>query len=429
MEEKAENRPITAGDRGLEKLSKEQKQKLFAPSGIFSKSGKFERSISFRGDRMSWGEFFENNVMFKLLDTGKSAISKRNLLFRPGVFMGWEILREFMKKEELVLLWEDCRQVSKTFHLADSSHLLIVTFTYDRESRFLTDEGLPRLSTNLMLDYTGAAGGIGILDRAREAFQKEGFVPSEDIPELKPRHTINVEHFYLFGNEIINKNIMLRYHPLREIRENYPKDVIEATERVVASAMSRDLFGRLVIMHGPAGTGKTTLVQSLLGQLEALGSGYEFIVISDPELFLTKPGFYYSMIAQKPRVVFVLEDVGDLMSRDNKRFRMAEVSNFLNMTDGILARGREDIFITSFNYKLDKIEDAFDRAGRCLENIYFPHLRAPQAKKVLARLNENSTLDEIGVVEYALSDLYALARGKTTKGTKGKMGFGHTTEK
>jgi len=80
----------------------------------------------------------------------------------------------------------------------------------------------------------------------------------------------------------------------------------------------------------------------------------------------------------------------------------------LNMTDGILTEGRQDIFLLTFNEKFDGLDPAVIRPGRCLAKIEFPKLSQEQANTWLRNKGSGGEVGE----DVTLAELYHRLRGK-----------------
>ncbi len=55
------------------------------------------------------------------------------------------------------------------------------------------------------------------------------------------------------------------------------------------------------------------------------------------------------------------------------------------MTDGLLGQGREDIFLLTFNEKVERIDPAFLRPGRCVAKVEFLRFGPAEAAEWLRR--------------------------------------------
>jgi hypothetical protein len=233
------------------------------------------------------------------------------------------------------------------------------------------------------VSYTGSRDRLDFFNEVQRILKELGF--DEKKPRRKmPQDSVTVNHYYYSPLGGLNNNtIILRPHAYGEIRDNYDSSVMEKTDEVIKDIKNDSLFGKLVLLHGEPGTGKTTLLTSMMRELNQ--TGYSFVVITNPSQFFTDQAYYYSVISQNDKSIFILEDVEELFDSEAKKMRVEEVSNFLNMTDGILGEGRKDVFFCTFNYDLKKMDQAMTRGGRSMANINFPKLTDNEALALLEK--------------------------------------------
>lgn len=182
------------------------------------------------------------------------------------------------------------------------------------------------------------------------------------------------------------------------IKGNYPSHVRNGISKLTQLTNPWD-YGRLLIWNGNPGTGKTFAVRSLMMEWR---DKFDFLVITDPEVFAADPTYYYSVASEvkerpaarqvmydddgyevedaKPkRLLFILEDSADLILQESRTTHYDKVGKLLNMTDGLFGQGREDLFLITFNEEVDRIDPAFLRPGRCISSIEFKNFSESEA--------------------------------------------------
>lgn len=169
------------------------------------------------------------------------------------------------------------------------------------------------------------------------------------------------------------------------IRGNYSPAVLKSYDRIAQQITSDNPSGRLSIIEGEAGTGKTHLIRGLLNE------------ISTSRCILLPPSMTSSLV--NPRLmklllnaakhtkylILILEDAdGCLLPRmgDN----MSEISALLNMSDGIMSTMTETRIIVTTNARKVEIDKALLRRGRLCEHVAVGKLSAETAENIFVRL-------------------------------------------
>jgi len=112
--------------------------------------------------------------------------------------------------------------------------------------------------------------------------------------------------------------------------------------------------------------------------------------------------------------LLIIEDGLNNLLTETRNEREGAVSRFLNLTDGILGQGLRLIFLVTSNEKINKIDDAFLRKGRCLQELEFPQLGREDAQKWLIKMGKKIQLPDVVGAEYSLADLYSYIDGGIT---------------
>ncbi|MFB7055359.1 DUF5925 domain-containing protein [Streptomyces vinaceus] len=189
-----------------------------------------------------------------------------------------------------------------------------------------------------------------------------------------------------------------------DIRDNYTSTAAARFDEL-AALTPQDLFGTILVVHGPPGTGKTTAMRSLAREWRAW-CAFEYILDHDKVLasadYLTEVAFGEAGTVtpgrEQPWRMLVIEDGDALIRADAGRSGSAYLSRLLNITDGMIGMERKVLVTITTNEDLHRVHPAITRPGRCLAEVEVGLLTATEASRWSGRPVDGSM---------SLAELYA----------------------
>lgn len=180
----------------------------------------------------------------------------------------------------------------------------------------------------------------------------------------------------------------------QDVRRNYAGPTAKTMNWLVGLQTPSGVRGRLLLWHGPAGTGKTTAATCLMTEWLAWCDTH---IVTDPEQFFMTPDYLLEVSRRNGRMgleeplprmdqawpklwkLIICEDADEYLRSDARQRSGPALGRLLNLTDGLMGRGSDTIVLLTTNDDLGRLHPAVTRPGRCMAAVEFPALTAPEA--------------------------------------------------
>lgn len=187
--------------------------------------------------------------------------------------------------------------------------------------------------------------------------------------------------------------------------------------------------GRIILWHGPPGTGKSHAIRALVKEWEPWCDA-NYIV--DPEVVFARaatlmdlllghhgygrvkagtwPDDTFVLQGKDRWRLFIMEDTDEFLQADAKERRGQAMSRLLNTADGFIGQGLKVLFLITTNEPMHKLHAAVSRPGRCIANTEVGIFSEEESRRWLSGHGLNP-LDVPGIhTGLSLADCYDAVR-------------------
>jgi hypothetical protein len=222
----------------------------------------------------------------------------------------------------------------------------------------------------------------------------------EVIKYLKDQfHEVETDNIYVIASNAdglsLNNLGSLKYN---FIRENYEEKVLRGFDYVVSEYNKVNPSGRITIMNGIPGGGKTNLLKGVISSIKnstVILLPAKFVVELDSPSIVSllieersdRYGSLHSADSKEKNtpILFIIEDADDcLVPRDGAN--MSTISSLLNYTDGIFGSMLDMRIIATTNADHMDFDKALLRPGRLCRHIVVESLSPEKATEIYYRL-------------------------------------------
>ncbi|HEY5371877.1 MAG TPA: AAA family ATPase [Hanamia sp.] len=188
-------------------------------------------------------------------------------------------------------------------------------------------------------------------------------------PEKEKDYEINI--ISLSGQQLDLKTLAIK--PTHLDIDLYYNDDFKIIDALIRERLAKENDKGIVLLHGLPGTGKTTYLRHLIGNLK------KKVMFVSPSVAgnLMNPEFM-DLLLDNPNAVLVIEDAENIVM-DRKYSSHSGVSNLLNISDGLLSDCLNVQIICTFNSNIGLVDNALLRKGRLIARYEFEKLSIEKA--------------------------------------------------
>lgn len=232
------------------------------------------------------------------------------------------------------------------------------------------------------------SSGYGAIDEISIATNRDDLDAVRDLiaGSIVTRNVINEENSYriAYRGQYSIETTVCKFNDWKSnIDKNYNDDV---PFKEMNAIIRTDKAG-LIMLYGKPGTGKTSLVKSLINDNRETN----FIFVDASVCESISDGLFLEFLQENKNAVIVFEDCEKLL-RSRENGSNESIGTILNLTDGIIAESMKIKFICTFNCNLDEVDEALLRKGRLSLKYEFKELSLEKTKAIYKDATEPMTL-------------------------------------
>jgi SpoVK/Ycf46/Vps4 family AAA+-type ATPase len=223
------------------------------------------------------------------------------------------------------------------------------------------------------------------------------------LPKLD-NQTTRVKFWYHTHNGPNSRTREIAIPLWSDIKGNYSQKATQDLEELMSLDYKTIGNGRILLMHGPPGGGKTTAIRALCNAWKPWCES-EYVV--DPEMAFGEAEYLIQLLlnsgsedmegnkGQAKWRLLIMEDAEEFLKPGAKKEVGQSVARLLNFGDGLLGQGLNVLVLMTTNVEINELHEAITRPGRCLSNIRVPKLSKEEATKWMGSSHEEATLAEL----------------------------------
>lgn len=217
-------------------------------------------------------------------------------------------------------------------------------------------------------------------------------VISFKAPEKEKVFEINIITRESYGLDLKTMDIK----PTELDLDLFYNDDFKPVHEVILSRLNQEGDKGIVLLHGLPGTGKTTYIRHLVGQVN------KKVLFVSPAVAnnIMNPEFI-DLLIDNPNSILIIEDAENIIM-DRRYMSNSSVSNLLNISDGLLSDFLNVQLLCTFNSELNLVDKALLRKGRLIAKYEFGKLTVEKSNRLSKHLGyETKPLNEMTLTEIA----------------------------
>lgn len=321
-----------------------------------------------------------------------------------------------------------------------SNLTLAFTFTPRRgrsSSKTIIYNDESRNSTIINLSCSPGTADISFVSRNPKDIEKlKSLVEFFDTEAVNPDKKQNAFIIADEYGEKYLKSVGAIAHTLEKL--NYNDSTVDDFNYIVSNLKKKDPAGRLVVISGPPGTGKTYFIRGIINELD---ENSKIVLLPVRMVSILDSTQVMSLIIsnsidntedfqtgrrrrrkQNINVVLVIEDADSILvekSTDN----VSTLSTILSYTDGLFGVISDMRVIVSTNINEEEFDKAILRPGRLLKKVDINFLEPQKANEVYERISGDVN-NKPFIEKISLAEIYAATVGiEVNKQKSTKVGF------
>lgn len=152
------------------------------------------------------------------------------------------------------------------------------------------------------------------------------------------------------------------------VRANYTQEMLDDLDKIIENINNPEPFGRLTILTGQPGSGKTHMIEEIIRRTEDSVA----LMLSPEQVSALSGPAYISLLTrdyESSRFLLVIEDGGTLIQ--SKGEKATEMQAMLNYSDGILGKMLNVQIVVTSNTDYIDVDPAIQRGGRLFKHVHY----------------------------------------------------------